>query len=398
MKVSKKGIFRGLVLLFFVVVLTPLISQTITIEEPIAIQSIRMNAMGGRHVAFAGGLDSLLTNPGAFRKTDPVLSLSEATLGLSGPIFDIASVIIEGGSASNPQDVLLSDNVMNMLKSLYASMNLIGPIAFGYVGRGLGFGFFSNSFVSFSSTGTVPTITSNVEQDFLFSGGYTFRFPLPKSWQSSLDFGILLKAFVKGKIEITSSILDLFSLLSSPSVDIIYNQPFTLGIGIGIDSGILYSYKDRFALGIVGKNLYAPTLDNSYSTFSAFLNSETPTMSSGIVPIDLSAGMMFSPYLGTIELYISELKLFLDYSDMLDFVTHQATAKNPILHIGFGAEVVLLDILFLRAGFYDGLFSAGLGLDLTFFQLNMAMFGREMSTEPGLHPVYNLMIGVDFHL
>lgn len=373
-------------------------SQSVTIDSPVVIQSIRMNAMGGTHVAFADGLDSLIANPAAFRKTSPVLSLSALNLGLSGPIFDIASVIIESMANSNPQSILLSENVMNMLKSLYASMNVIGPITFGYVGRGLGFGFFSNSYINFSSTGTVPTITSEVEQDFLFSGGYTFRVPLPKTWNSTLDFGILLKAFVRGEIEISSSILELFSLLNNPSINIIYNQPFTLGIGVGIDSGLLYSYGERFSFGIVGKNLYAPTLDNRYSTFQAFLNSQTPTIANGIVPIDLSAGVMFSPYLGPVELYISKLKIFLDYGDILDFVTHPATAKNPILHVGIGAEVILLEILSLRAGFYDGLFSAGLGLDLTFFRLNMAMYGRELSTEPGLRPVYNLMIGIDFSI
>ena len=385
---------------FLIVLLSglPIFSQSITIDSPVVIQSIRMNAMGGTHVAFADGLDSLIANPASFRKTPPVLSLSALNLGLSGPIFDIASVIIESMATSNPQSVLLSENVMSMLKSLYASMNLIGPITFGYVGKGLGFGFFSNSYINFSSVGTVPTITSEVEQDFLFSGGYTFRIPLPRNWNSTLDFGILLKAFVRGEVEITSSILELFSLLSNPSVSIIYSQPFTLGIGVGIDSGLLYSYGERFSFGIVGENLYAPTLDNRYDTFQDFLNSETPTMTNGIVPVDLSAGIMFSPYLGPIELYVSNLKLFLDYGDILDFVTHPATAKNPILHVGIGAEVVLLEILSLRAGFYDGLFSAGLGLDLTFFRLNRAMYGRELSTEPGLRPVYNLMIGIDFSI
>ncbi len=395
----RKITFLGLFLLVaFLFVVPSAFSQSITIDSPVVVQSIRMNAMGGTHVAFADGLDSLITNPAAFRKTPPVLALSALDLGLSGPIFDIASVIIESMANSNPQSVLLSENVMNMLKSLYASMNVIGPITFGYVGRGLGFGFFSNSYINFSSTGTVPTITSEVEQDFLFSGGYTFRIPLPKEWNSTLDFGILLKAFVRGQIEITSSILELFSLLNNPSINIIYSQPFTLGIGIGIDSGLLYSYGERFSFGIVGKNLYAPTLDNRYDTFQSFLNSETPTMTNGIVPVDLSAGIMLSPYLGPVELYVSNLKLFLDYGDILDFVTHPATAKNPILHIGVGAEVVLLEILSLRAGFYDGLFSAGLGLDLTFFRLNMAMYGRELSTEPGLRPVYNLMIGIDFRI
>ena len=107
---------------------------------------------------------------------------------------------------------------------------------------------------------------------------------------------------------------------------------------------------------------------------------------------------MFSPDFGKVERYISHLKIFLDYNDILDFFTHPATATNPVLHVGFGTEIVLLEILSIRAGFDEGLLSAGLGIDLTLFTLSVSMFGRELSPEPGLRPVYNLLIGLDFSL
>ena len=319
-------------------------------------------------------------------------------MGLAGPIFDMASVIIESSSGGNPKDILLSSNVQDLLKSLYASMEIVGPLAFGYVGQGLGFGFFSNSNVAFSSSGTVPTIAADLNEDFLFAGGYAFRIPLPAAWNSTLDFGAMLKAFVRGSSSISSSLIDLISLFQSPSMDIIYSQPFKLGIGVGLDTGILYSWKKVLSFGIVGRNLYAPTLENNYTTFNSFISSETPTKSFGLVPIDLSAGVMFSPYLGKIEHYLSRLKVFLDYNDILDFLTHPATAQNPVLHVGFGTEIVLLEILSIRAGFNEGLFSAGLGIDLSLFTLSLSMFGSELSAEPGLRPVYNLLIGIDFSI
>ena len=67
-----------------------------------------------------------------------------------------------------------------------------------------------------------------------------------------------------------------------------------------------------------------------------------------------------------------------------------------MLHAGLGFELVLLEILFVRGGFFHGLFSAGLGLDLTVFNINVSMFGRELSTEPGLRPVYNLILSLEF--
>jgi len=394
----RKSIFYVLIFIFFVSVLPVFAQAANSIEDPILIKSTRSTALGGTHVALADDLTSLFSNPAGFKSAGPELSIAGITMGLAGPIFDMASVIIESSSVGNPQDILLSSNVQDLLKSLYASMEVVGPLAFGYVGQGLGFGFFSNSNIAFSSSGTVPTIAADADEDFVFAGGYAFRIPLPSAWNSTLDFGAMLKAFVRGSLSISSSLIDLISLFQSPSIDIIYNQPFKLGIGVGLDAGILYSWKKMVSFGIVGRNLYAPTLENNYTTFSSFLNSESPTESFGLVPIDLSAGVMFSPYLGNIEHYISKLKVFLDYNDILDFLTHPATAKNPVLHVGFGTEIVLLEILSLRAGFNEGLFSAGLGIDLSLFTLSLSMFGSELSPEPGLRPVYNLLIGMDFSI
>ncbi|RKX82442.1 MAG: hypothetical protein DRP57_09870 [Spirochaetes bacterium] len=399
MELKLKKIVLLIFILAVIVSILPVFAQSSTsIESPIVIKSTRSTALGGTHVALADDLTSLFSNPAGFKSAGPELSIAGITMGLAGPIFDMASVIIESSSGGNPQDILLSSNVQDMLKSLYASMELVGPLAFGYVGQGLGFGFFSNSNIVFSSSGTVPTIAADVDEDFLFAGGYAFRIPLPASWKSTLDFGAMLKAFVRGSLSISSSMIDLISLLQSPNMDIIYNQPFKLGIGVGLDAGILYSWEKMVSFGIVGRNLYAPTLENNYSTFNSFVNSETPTESFGIVPIDLSAGVMFSPYLGAVEHYISGLKIFLDYSDILDFLTHPATASNPVLHVGFGTEIVLLEILSIRAGFNEGLFSAGLGIDLSLVSISLSMFGSELSPEPGLRPVYNLLIGIDFSI
>ena len=59
---------------------------------------------------------------------------------------------------------------------------------------------------------------------------------------------------------------------------------------------------------------------------------------------------------------------------------------------------MLLDILALRGGFYQTLFSAGLGLDLSVITFNLSVYGRELSPEPGLQPVYNLLLSLQYDL
>jgi hypothetical protein len=112
--------------------------------------------------------------------------------------------------------------------------------------------------------------------------------------------------------------------------------------------------------------------------------------------LDLALGVLYTPHFGFLDAYVSDLKFMLDYNDIFDFWTHPATASNPLLHIGLGAEVTLLDVLAVRAGFGDGYFSAGLGMNLTACHLDLAMFGTELSTEPGLRPSFNLIISTLF--
>ena len=364
--------------------------------EPLSYPSARMNALGGDHVALADDVTTLFSNPAGFQAAGPQFTFSELTANLTGPIFSIADLVIKIVNGTNPLTLLTDTKVQSLLTSLYTAVTLNGPLAFGYVGNGLGFGFFNSSGLTFSTVGTVPTITAGVGEDLQFIGGYAFRIPLPASMKSTLDLGLSVRTFAQGNVTLSESIISFFSLLSGFSPSILTSQPFDLDVGFGVDTGIRYSWNDIITVGIVGRNLYAPVMRNAYATLTDFTNGAAPAVTYGSLPIDLSAGLLFSPRLGFLEAYMTGLKVMLDYADILDFLTHATTATNPILHIGLGIEAVLLKVLSLRAGFGDGYFSAGLGIDLTAFKFNVTMYGSELSTEPGLRPAYNLLAGLEF--
>jgi hypothetical protein len=360
--------------------------------EPIRIPSARTEALGGRHAALADDVGTLFSNPAGFRSAEPGFSIASIGVELSGPIFDMTSLLLSGSAPD-----LASADVQDLMRNLYAGLNLAGPVAFAYVGNGLGFGFYNNTGLAFSTRGTLPTVTTEMKEEFLFAGGYSFRIPLPESWNSSLDVGALLSASVVGTSSVQKDLLSLYDAFSDP-LGLIFNEPFELILGIGVDLGLLYSIGDRLAVGIVGRNLYAPNLVRDYASYQDFLDSATPSTSRELTPIDLSAGVLYRPAWRFLERYVSDLKLMLDYEDILDFLTHPASSTNPLLHIGLGCELVLLDILALRGGFYQALFSAGLGLDLSVVTFNLSMYGRELSPEPGLQPVYNLLLSLHYDL
>lgn len=360
-------------------------------------ESARTASLGGLHAALTDDINALSNNPAGFIAAKPQISLSEISLNLKGPIFDIAGVVSNGVSGNIAQ-LLGTSNVQSLLRSIYTAMDLAGPIYFGYVGNGLGFGVFNGTDVTIESTAPLTFAIAASEQ-LLLSGGYSFRIPLPSSWNSTLDAGLLLKGSLKGTALLRPSLFDLPTLFSSIGPGTVTGAPFYFTSAIGMDAGIRFSYRNILTVGIVGRDIYSPALTSQYPTLDSFLNnSATPTQTSGVIPFDLSTGILFTPSLGFLERYISNFKLMLDYNDIVGFLTHADSAKNVVLNFGLGTELTLLEVLAVRAGFYQGLFSAGLGLDLKVFRIDAAMFGTELSSQPGLRPVYNLLVDIEFRI
>ena len=361
-------------------------------DDKVVLLSPRNAALGGAHAALADDLATLFSNPAGLQSVDPVLRVTEATVNLSGPVFDITGLVVEGIGGTDLATLLTEPDVQAVLNGLAAGASLSGPVSFGYVGGGLGVGIFSWTETTFQSVGTL-TLEAMLRETFLINGGYSFRIPLPASWKSHIDAGLLLKAFLQSEVRTVKSVVDLVSLMSDPAV-LLLGQPFTVTAGVGMDAGIRFAVGQWFALGIAARDLYSPMSVNEYTSLQDFLGSGAPVQSQSAIPMDLSAGMLFSPGLGRLGRHVTDFRLAVDYRDILDFVLRPAEARNWILHLGVGLEATLLKILSVRIGFTEGLFAAGIGLDLSFMKLDAAMYGAELSSEPGLRPVYNVAIGL----
>ena len=353
-------------------------------ERPITIISPISSALGGPHVTMNDGFSSLMNNPAGFYSSESEFSIAEITMGLKGPVFDIANLIISEDMAEIPA----------MLQGIYAGMDLLGPVSFGYVGEGLGFGIYSNSYSTISSSGPL-TVKADIGSEIILTGGYAMRLPFPLPETHLVDAGMLLKGTFRGELSFEESALNIMSI----GMDTLTSEPFSFITGIGVDLGLRYSYLNRITLGLVGRDVYSPTLHNVYANIEDFTSGAEPSQTlKGIVPFALDLGVMYSPDFESKNLFISDIKIYIDYYDIFDFWLYPELAVNPILHIGIGTEISMLSILDVRAGFNQGLFSAGLGLDLYYFKMNLAMFGTELSTEPGLQPVYNMQIGFEFRI
>jgi hypothetical protein len=261
----------------------------------------------------------------------------------------------------------------------------------------MGFGLFNDTQVTIESLGA-SQLEVRAGERFVLRGGYGLGIPLPESWSSDLVVGLGLKGFVRGDSVISTSILTLPSLFDSIGLDTLTGSPFELVTGIGVDLGVRYSWRNMLAAGLTVDNLYSPTQVARYSTLQGFLDA-TETVSSPeyrTLPQEVSLGFAYTPSLGAAERYIQDLTVLLDYEDILDFWLDPAGGENIILKFGLGVEATFLEVLSIRGGFSEGLFAAGLGVDLSVVRLNAAMFGSELSSEPGLRPAYNLIVGLEF--
>jgi hypothetical protein len=359
--------------------------------------SARASAIGGVHAALTDELYTMFSNPAGLRSAAREMQLAELTLNLSGPIFDMTGVVIRGANGEDVDEMLLDPDVDELLTGLHAGLSAAGPISFAYAGGGLGFGIYNWFDLGFDSASSAA-IDTLVAENFLVTGGYATRVPLPAALGGTLDVGGMLKTSIRGEASTTKSLVELADLYSNPS-SLLSGEPYTLSLAFGIDLGALYRRGDLWALGLVVRDAFTPTRRSRYGSFQDFLDSVDPvTVGSGRVRPDVSIGARYSPRIVAWERVVNRFQFLLDYSDIFDFAIDPATARNPFLHVSLGAEAVILEIVSVRVGFGQGLPAAGFEIDLSFMDLSLSMFGTELSTEPGIRPTYNLVFGMRFTL
>jgi hypothetical protein len=367
----------GLIFLFLSSL--PLFGETVA---PFVMPSARSSALGGTHAAQSDDFNSLFTNPASFVGIDREFSAAELSISIYGPVFEILDLVINADSFDN-----LDISGIIGSRGFAAGLEVGGPVAFGWVGRGLGLGLFSHFAGDASVTGT--TIRPNVRGEALLVGGYSFR-AINKNGHT-FDAGFLGKAYYRAGIDLESSIFDITTIFDDPGA-----APFKTTIGAGFDLGLHYSFAETFSAALVCLDTYSPALITSYQSFSAFQNKEQPLNDGvyGVIKPRLNLGLKYrvrSPYL---DRYISNFSIFTDYRDFIDLFS--LIPRNPILNVGIGVEIVVLEKLSFRIGIADALPALGLGLDLSFMTLDCSIYGKELGLDPGIQPTYAIDLGLLF--
>jgi len=367
--------------------LAPLCITAQTVR-PFSPPSARMAALGGPHAARASGVDAIFENPAGFAAEESELSISALVFNPSGPIFDIVGMIVGG---MDPLTGLAS--LFDSEGRLYVQADLLGPLAFAYAGKGLGFGLFSRSLATINAS-SVMSVAYEVSEEILLAGGYAYRLAIGD--RQTLDLGIMPKGFIRAGIGQRVSLTEVMDLVNEPATAL--DSAFIMTSGVGFDVGVQWSLDGMFSLGLVARDAYSPAMTTTYTSYSAFAanpgDAQVGKSVAGLVPADLAFGIAYQPDFEVLDLLGVDVLVMLDYVDILDLFN--TIPRHPILNVCLGMEVTVLDILSVRAGIKDALPTAGFGIDLSVFTFSLAMYGEELSLEPGGRPVYNLLAALDF--
>jgi hypothetical protein len=357
--------------------------------DPFVLPSARMAALGGPHAASVAGLDALFENPAGFASETTELGVSSLVFNPAGPIFDIVGMVVGGNDPLAGLATLFDDN-----GRLYVQADILGPLAFGYVGKGLGFGMYNRSVVTLNAA-SLLTVAYAVSEEVMLMGGYAHRFRI--SDRQVLDVGIMPKGFVRATIGDVGSLDDVIALAGSPG-SLLSGSGFTMVSGLGFDAGVRWSLDDTLAVGLVAHDAFSPAMVTTYTSFTDFAAdpqaAKVGDSAYAIVKPNLAFGIEYNVPFAFLRLLGAELVVLADYVDILDLMS--VIPRNPILNVALGVELELLDILSLRAGIKDALPAAGFGVDLAAFTFSLAMFGKELGIEPGARPVFNMLVAFDF--
>jgi len=367
------------ILIFLLYSVFPVQGQK-NIIDPFIMPSARFAALGGSHVAMADDFYSIFLNPAAFVDVNETFSAAEITLVTYGPMLEILDILRDNSGSSS---IDLSDLVTP--GGFAVGFELAGPLSVGWVGRGLGLGFFNRVRTSAGLSGTM--LRPVVSGDLLFVGGYAFRIAEKNS--HLLDAGFLGKGFFRGALNLEAPIIEVETMLDDPT-----KQPFDSYLGVGLDLGLRYTFRENLTAALVCYDVYSPVLVTHYDKLSDFGNKSGSDDSYATVKRRLDMGVKYQIRSSFIDRYISRFTVMADYRDFLDLFS--LIPRNPILNIGLGVEITLLNALTFRAGVTDALPAFGFGLDLRFMKFDFAIHGKELGLDPGVMSVYAMDIGLLF--
>jgi len=378
--------------------------------------SARTEAMGGAGIATATGNDALFMNPANLGSRKFSLNLPSISLTVFNPKAVIDEGIIEEIQNNSGSDTMAANVItkyMNIVKAGKGEV-LTTDLALSFTGGGFGLGFqFQEQLHTISSDGSMAADKFLAEVNAATTMGVGFRLNFIPDI-ISVDLGasarFTYKAYSK-RIGAT----ELINIMQAPdpAAKFMAESPIAAGWAVPIDVGVNVNLPVGLRVSMVARDLNAKYTMQNYSESGLWLNemaefvgmsgpyNDASTGDNAItefsytVPWKLDLGFGWTPDLGGFG-KILRPSLALDLVDTVAMFEEGADDPNAYWnYFKAGAELKLVSMIDLRAGFNRGYYSIGVGLDLFVLRVDASYYWREYGPEIGDKPIDALTVRVN---
>jgi hypothetical protein len=341
------------------------------------IPSAQSNGFGGPHIAYTDNVFGLLVNPAAIMRVRqrsffaPSFTLlsPEKTIKLAGKLADgdFGTALEDLNNPNDPGKIPFGLGINEF------------PISVAWVADGFGFGVWDRVFVNANIIGT--TAEATVLADLIIPIGFAFK--ILDTDAHDVDAGVALKLFGRSyghKMINAVEAIDSFDALTDD-----LGAPVIMGAGF--DLGFMYRWNIGLSAGI--------TFDDIFTQGGEIARIGGGEKQDGYyVPFSLNLGIAYDLKIGslwkTAPSFIANTGVAVAFDwhnfDLLFETDNPYLRRNPVLGIGMGLQINLINIFKLRLGMNEMLPAFGFGFDLGPFEIDIAYYGKELGLEPGQMP------------
>lgn len=312
-------------------------------------QGVRSLGMGGAYTAIVNDETALLTNPaGLGRLRDVIVTIADPEV--AGSFNDTEMTTLTNTSAQTPSDLLVLLN-QNKGKHWFAKAQAFPSIVAPNVGFGIHGKYVYDAEVNKAGTNYRLDYTN----DYAATLGFCFRF-----------FGGIVKLGGVGRYV---NRIEIHKDLDPTVATIDMNQTASEGAGMAGDAGLMLTAPIAW-LPTLAVTVRDAGNTNYTLTNGMFLQTQTRPIET---PQTVDVGYALFPILSN----HTRMTITADYHDALDANKDSFSIKK----VHAGMELNVADFFYLRAGYNQGYWTAGLELSTESFQLQAASYGEEIGIQ-----------------
>lgn len=360
------------------------IKKTALIEAEVVLPE--SSSLGGSHSTYQKGLTILFSNPALYAFAEKETTIASINFKTDTLSYSALKYI----KAKDRDANLL--NLLATTKSLCTNASITGPISFAFVDKNFGFGVFNTTRI----LAYLPSLSyfyAFAGEDLVITGGYGAN--VYEKDEHKIALGINMKGFLQAYSYMLGTVFGSSMRILEKKFE---GLPIIFQAGFGIDLGFAYRYKDMLTLGATCKDLYTPVFVSYYDNYKDFFATKKSTPSStykAYLP-KLNVGLSVDAFPKGHFINIYALTFYFDWRDIFSFT--QGMARNYFLNFAFGTEFVFHKVLSLRFGFMELYPQVGIGLDFSYFNLDFAVYAKELSMSAWQRPMINIEIGIRFNI